>query len=88
MTTYHLSVMSPDGEVFNDEVISLSLRGADGDLAVFAGHVPLITTVRPGKCVITRADESEIEGELTSGILDVSKDGVKLLIGQKDTFSV
>ena len=86
MTGYQLKVLSPDGEVFKGEVISLMLRGADGDLAVFAGHIPFITTVKPGRCVITLPSEQEIEGELASGILDVGKDEVKLLIGDKNAF--
>ena len=87
MTTYHLKVLSVSGELFGGEVISLSLRGAEGDLAVYAGHVPFITTVRPGKCVITLPDESEISSELSSGILEVAKDEVRLLVGQETVFS-
>ncbi len=86
MTTYQLSVLSPDGEIYNGEVISVMLRGADGDLAVFSGHIPFITTVRPGKCVITLANEEEVEGELNSGILDVSETDVKLIIDDKTAF--
>lgn len=86
MTSYQLTVMSPDGEVFNNEVISVLLRGAEGDLCVLAGHIPFITTVRPGKCVITLPDEEEIEGELTSGILHVSQESVQLLVGEKIEF--
>lgn len=86
MTTYQLSVLSPDGEIYNGEVISVMLRGADGDLAVFSGHIPFITTVRPGKCVITLANEEEVEGELNSGILDVSETDVKLIIDDKNAF--
>ena len=87
MTTYHLKVLSVSGELFAGEVISLSLRGAEGDLAVYAGHVPFITTVRPGKCVITLPDEREISSELSSGILEVAKDEVRLLVGQETVFS-
>lgn len=86
MTTYQLTVLSPQGEVFSGDVISVMLRGAEGDLAVFAGHIPLITTVKPGRCVITLPDEEEVEGELVSGILDVSADGVRLIIGNGDAF--
>ena len=86
MTTYQLSVLSPNGEIFNGEVISVLLRGAEGDLAVFSGHIPFITTVKPGKCVITLPSEEEVEGELTSGILDVGNEGVKLIIGNGDAF--
>ena len=83
MTTYALTVLTPDKELFSGEVISLVLRGHEGDLAVFAGHVPFVTTLRPGKCVVTLSDEKELEWEVTSGRLDVTKEGVKLLIGQK-----
>ena len=75
MNTYPLSVLSPKGEVFNGEVISLMLRGADGDLCVLSGQ-----------CVITLPSEEEIEGELTTGILNVGKDSVKLIIGNDDVF--
>ena len=88
MTTYELTVLSPVGEVFKGDVISLMLRGAEGDLAVFAGHVPFVTTVKPGKCVITLPSEDEMEGELTTGILDVGKDGVTLLVGSSDAFKL
>ena len=86
MTSYQLTVMSPDGEVFKDDVISVMLRGAEGDLCILAGHIPFITTVRPGKCVITLADEEEIEGELTTGILHVTQESVQLLVGEKIEF--
>ena len=62
MTTYALTVLSPDKELFSGEVISLVLRGHEGDLAVFAGHVPFVTTLRPGKCVVTLSDEKELGG--------------------------
>ena len=87
MTTYKLSVLSPDGEIFNGDVISLLLRGADGDICILAGHIPLITTVKSGRCVITLPDEEEIEGELKTGILDVGKDNVKLIVGNDDAFA-
>ncbi|MCQ2532125.1 MAG: F0F1 ATP synthase subunit epsilon [Saccharofermentans sp.] len=86
MREYQLKVMSPDGEVFNDKVIALSLRGAEGDLAVFGGHVPFVTTVKPGKCVVTLPNEEELEGQIKTGILNVGTDSVTLLVGDKDLF--
>ncbi len=86
MKSYKLTILSPDGEVFNGDAICLSLRGAEGDLAIMGGHIPFITTVKPGKCVVTLPDESEMEGYLETGILDVGKEDVKLLVGKKDLF--
>jgi len=86
MKDYHLTILSPDGEVFNGNVICLSLRGAEGDLAVYDGHIPFITTVKQGKCTVTLPDETEVDANLDSGILDVGKEEVKLLIGDKNAF--
>lgn len=86
MKNYHLTILSPEGEVFNDDVICLTLRAAEGDMAVFAGHVPFITTVRPGKCVVTLTNEEEMEGYLETGVLNVSNESVSLLVGDKKFF--
>ena len=47
MNTFSLNISSPDGSLFEGEIVKISLRGAEGDLAVMAGHIPLITTVNP-----------------------------------------
>ena len=46
MNEYHLTVSTPSGTVFDGDAVFLSLRGAGGDLAVMAGHIPFVTTVR------------------------------------------
>lgn len=79
MTAFHLRVMSPDGPAFDGEVFSLSLRGADGDLAVLAGHIPFVTSVRPCDCRLVLPDESEKRIPVASGLLTVGKDTVTLL---------
>lgn len=84
MVEYQLKVMTPDGEMFNDKVISLLLRGVEGDLAIYGGHVPFITTVKPGKCVVTLPDEKELTGTISTGVLNVEKDMVTLLVGDKN----
>lgn len=81
MNTFPLVIASPEDTLFEGEVIALSLRGSDGDLAVMAGHVPFITAVSPGKCRITLADGSTKEGTAESGLLTVSPDGTRLLSG-------
>ncbi|MBQ1951290.1 MAG: F0F1 ATP synthase subunit epsilon [Clostridia bacterium] len=80
MNTYMLTVASPDGEWFRGEVTGLYLRGADGDLAVLAEHIPFITSVQPGTCRITLPDESSRTGHVDGGLLTVDKE-VTLLSG-------
>ncbi len=81
MHEYLLIISSPDGELFRGEVTALFVRGADGDLAVLAGHAPFATMVKPCECRIVKADGEEISGKTDGGILTVSKDKVIFLTG-------
>ncbi len=82
MKTFKLTVSSPDGDIFSGEIVNLSLRGAMGDLAVMAGHIPFITSVVPGECKIEFEDGEERIGSTEGGILTVGNDNsVTLLAG-------
>ena len=81
MNTFKLTVSSPDGDIFSGEIVNLSLRGAMGDLAVMAGHIPFITSVVPGECKIEFEDGDEKLATTEGGILTVGSDKVTLLAG-------
>ena len=80
MKTFKLTVSSMDGEIFSGEAVSLSLRGADGDLAVLPGHAPFITSVVECECRICREDSKEMSVKCKSGLLSVSKDEAVLTL--------
>lgn len=79
MRTYLLTISSPDGHLFSGQVQRIILRGAEGDLAVMAGHVPFITSVKAGECQIMLEDGTERPAQLGGGLLTVDKDSVTLL---------
>ena len=81
MKTFPLTIASPDGNLFDQPVVRLILRGTEGDLAVMAGHIPFITAVRPGDCRVDLEDGSEKLGRLDGGLLTVAEDRVTLLSG-------
>ena len=81
MNTYKLTVATPDGNRFEGEVIGLFLRGAEGDLAVLAGHLPFITSVQAGKGRIHLPDDDEKSATVDGGLLTVTADKVTLLSG-------
>ena len=81
MNTIKLTVATPDGNMFDGEAAGLFVRGAEGDLAVLAGHVPFVTTVQPGTCRIEMEDATEKVGTCGGGILTVSKERVILMSG-------
>ena len=64
MKTFPLIISSPDGDLFRGDAGMLILRGTEGDLAIMAGHVPFVTAVVKGNCVvITDTDERKEGGE-------------------------
>ncbi len=79
MKTYKLIISSPDGTLFEGEVLRIILRGANGDLAVMAGHIPFITSVKPSDVKVLMEDETEKTGYAEGGLLTVAEEKVILL---------
>ena len=82
MEKFRLRSLTPDGTVLDRDVAGLYLRGADGDLAVFAGHVPFVTPVKAGNCTVVTGEDSgnDIEGRIGTGTLRVASKEVLLLV--------
>lgn len=82
MKTFKLVVSTPDGNVFDEEVLEISVRGSEGSLAVRAGHVPFICTTKEDKIRITNADADDLYAMAGEGILTVTQEKVTLLCGK------
>ena len=81
MRSFLLKISSPEGDLFCGDVVKLSVRGTEGDLAVMAGHIPFVSYVKPCDCKIELEDGSEKIGHIQGGVLTVAKDKVILLSG-------
>lgn len=81
MKTFSLQITGLDGDLFAGEVVGLSLRGTEGELAILAGHIPFATAVVPCKCRVALADGTERVGDTAGGLLTVSADKTIFLSG-------
>ena len=81
MKTFRLTVSSPDGNIFAGDAVQLVARGVEGKLAVLAGHIPFITSLKAGECRIELPDGEEKTAYTDGGILTVSGESVTLLSG-------
>ena len=79
MKAFALKISTPEGDVFSGEVLSVSVRGAEGDLAVMAGHIPFVSPIKPCDCKITLEDGTEKIGHTDGGILTVSAEKTVIL---------
>jgi F-type H+-transporting ATPase subunit epsilon len=48
MSTFQLSLVSPETLLFAGQVDQADLPGSEGDFGVLAGHAPVVTLLRPG----------------------------------------
>lgn len=81
MNTFKLIVASPDGNIFDGEIVKLDVRGTEGELAVMAGHVPFVTSVVGGACAVWVDEDTKKSATLNGGLLSVGKTEVTLLAG-------
>jgi len=81
MKSFLLKLASPEGDLFSGEVTMLRVRGTEGELAVMAGHIPFVTSVKPCECKIELEDGTERVGRTDGGILTVSDEKTVFLSG-------
>jgi F-type H+-transporting ATPase subunit epsilon len=79
-TPFKVEVLTPEGQVFSDEVEMVSTRTTVGSIGILAHHEPLLGLLEPTELRLYRS-ESEIErfaqGE---GYIQVSAEGVLVLV--------
>lgn len=79
MKNFRLEITTPAGVRFSDEAVQLSVRAVDGELAVMAGHIPLVTALRDGECRVYLPDGSVKKAKCGGGLLFVEGDKTRLL---------
>lgn len=77
--TFNLDVVSAEKRIFSGWARSIQVSGESGDLGVLAGHVPLLTYIRPGMVRIVTIKGKEEIIYLSGGILEVQPNDVTIL---------
>jgi len=60
VATFDVSLVTPDGPVFEGEVEMLIVPGADGEIGVLARHAPLIAMLNAGSTRVHVKRETEV----------------------------
>jgi len=80
MDTFKLEILTPNGEIYNDDVISVTLPGEEGEFGVLANHASLSTLLEAGVIDIENKDKS-IESILISwGVVKIDEEKVIVLV--------
>lgn len=77
---FHLTIAAPDGKRYEGDARMLVVRGIAGELAILAGHAPLVTALAPGECRVYEEEGTEPRAaHCSGGFLTVRDNVVRLL---------
>ncbi len=81
MSTFDVSLVTPDGPVFEGEVEMLIVPGADGEIGVLARHAPLIAMLKAGSTRVHVTRNGEVREFATGpGFFKVEQDRALALV--------
>ena len=81
-TPFTVEVLTPEGEVFNDEVEMLSTRTAVGSIGVLANHQPLLTMLDPTELRLHRSESEVLRFAQGEGFLQMSGTHALVLVDE------
>ena len=79
MSAYRLKILTPEKKLFDGDAISLLVQCEDGQLAVLAGHAPMVAMLTEGS-VFVQTDQAALEGIAGPGMLHVSHTETAVLV--------
>jgi F-type H+-transporting ATPase subunit epsilon len=73
-----LDIVTPEKRVFSQEVDSVTLPGSEGELGILPQHIPLVTALKPGELVYSKAGKAE-HFAVGTGFVEVTGQRVSVL---------
>ena len=85
-TPFQVEVLTPEGEVFNDEVEMVSTKTAVGSIGLLANHQPLLAMLDPTELRLYKSESDVVRFAQGEGFLQVA--GTHALVLVDEVFPV
>ena len=79
MSSFHLQIVTPDGEFFDGPAQRVRVRTLNGDVAILAGHIPYVTALGTGEASVTTEDGTDRKAAASGGMLSVTPEIVRVV---------
>jgi F-type H+-transporting ATPase subunit epsilon len=79
-TTFTAEVLTPEGEVFNDEVEMVSTRTTVGSIGILANHQPLLGMLEPTELRLYKSESDIVTLAQGEGYVQVAEGRVLILV--------
>jgi F-type H+-transporting ATPase subunit epsilon len=81
-TPFNVEVLTPEGEIFNDEVEMVSTKTSVGSIGILANHQPLLGMLDPTELRLYKSDSEVIRYAQGEGFLQMSGDRALILVDE------
>lgn len=78
MTSFPLTIVTPDGLIFDGEAQSVTVRTVTGDMGIMAGHINCVVPLGMGRAAIVQEDKKRFAACI-GGMLTVLNGKVKIV---------
>src|SRR5579884_4295280 len=82
---FRAEVLTPEGEVFNDEVEMVSTRTAVGSIGVLANHQPLLAMLDPAELRLYKSESEVVCFAQAEGYMQIAGNRALLLVEEAHT---
>jgi F-type H+-transporting ATPase subunit epsilon len=79
-TKFQVEVLTPDGEIFNDEVEMLSTYTTDGSIGILANHARLLAMLKPTELRLYRSESEIVRFAQAEGYMQVGENRALILV--------
>jgi len=80
--TFQTQILTPEGEVFDGEVVQLSTRTAVGEIGILANHEPVMARLRPAELRLHVSGSEVTRFAQAEGWLEVFANHALVLVGE------
>jgi F-type H+-transporting ATPase subunit epsilon len=81
-TPFKVEVLTPEGEVFNDEVEMVSTRTSVGSIGILANHQPLLAMLNPTELRLYKSESEVVRYAQGEGFLQMTGDHALVLVDE------
>jgi F-type H+-transporting ATPase subunit epsilon len=81
-TPFKVEILTPEGEIFNDEVEMVSTRTSVGSIGLLANHQPLLAMLDPTELRLYKSESDVIRYAQGEGFLQVAGEHALILVDE------
>ncbi len=76
----HISILTPDREIFTGDIKSVRVPGSDGQFQILNNHAPIISSLQKGEVEVLKADGTKLNFTIEKGFVENLNNSVSLLV--------